>query len=319
MDAAQAQEISSSDPVGRYERALSALFARLGVSPARRRLDDEGDAPLHQLELGAEHDGPPLVCVHGGMSDAASLVSLLALLPGRRILAADRPGHGLSHGIDYGLVPDFRAHAAEHVGRVVGHSGAERVDLLGNSMGGFFACAYALAHPERVRRLILLGAPAGVVRWIPWFLRLMGTAPLNRLLARRGEPTLDGVRSVHRRILVANADRPLDEYYATQAAGAALPGHSLAARTMLECALDLGGWRGRYDIRPALAASPLPTLFLWGDRDAFAPADSGRDLAARMPNAELVELEDAGHLPWLDQPEQAAESIARFLERPDPH
>jgi pimeloyl-ACP methyl ester carboxylesterase len=56
-----------------------------------------------------------------------------------------------------------------------------------------------------------------------------------------------------------------------------------------------------------------PTLFAWGDTDTFAPASSGQELAARMPAASVDVLEDAGHLPQLDQPEALARSLNRFL------
>ena len=60
-----------------------------------------------------------------------------------------------------------------------------------------------------------------------------------------------------------------------------------------------------------MARLPVPTLFLWGDRDAFAPPSIGQDLAARMPSARLVTLPDTGHLPHLERPE----AVAWHLER----
>ena len=54
--------------------------------------------------------------------------------------------------------------------------------------------------------------------------------------------------------------------------------------------------------------------FVWGEKDAFAPPSSGEDLAARMPNARLVAVEDAGHNVWLDQLDACLEPITEFLE-----
>jgi pimeloyl-ACP methyl ester carboxylesterase len=81
-----------------------------------------------------------------------------------RCIAVDRPGHGISYRVDYGEVSNFRADAAAFVGRTLDLLGLERATLVANSMGAFFAIVFALAHPERVARLVLVGAPAGIVR-----------------------------------------------------------------------------------------------------------------------------------------------------------
>jgi pimeloyl-ACP methyl ester carboxylesterase len=58
---------------------------------------------------------------------------------------------------------------------------------------------------------------------------------------------------------------------------------------------------------------PTPTLFLWGTEDAFGGGDVARALVAAMPDAELVLVPGAGHLPWLDFPEQLGQVAADFL------
>src|SRR5215211_5249583 len=84
------------------------------------------------------------------------LAALGGLAPGHVVLP-DRPGCGLSYRIDYRSV-DYRRAAADWVLDLVESTEAERIDLVGNFMGGYFAMAFAIAHPERVRRLVLLGA-----------------------------------------------------------------------------------------------------------------------------------------------------------------
>ena len=65
-----------------------------------------------------------------------------------------------------------------------------------------------------------------------------------------------------------------------------------------------------------LAALEVPALFAWGAKDQLAPADVGRDLAERMSNAQVAVIEDAGHIPHLDQPGAVATAINRFLHQP---
>lgn len=66
-------------------------------------------------------------------------------------------------------------------------------------------------------------------------------------------------------------------------------------------------------LRGELLGLPVPTRFIWGDRDAFDPPSTGADLAARMTDARLEVIEDAGHLPWLDEPQRCAGAIEAAL------
>ena len=62
----------------------------------------------------------------------------------------------------------------------------------------------------------------------------------------------------------------------------------------------------------ALAGIEAPALVIWGPQDPYIPGSFGRAYAERLPNAELVELEGAGHWPWLDRPE-VIDRVARFV------
>jgi pimeloyl-ACP methyl ester carboxylesterase len=55
-------------------------------------------------------------------------------------------------------------------------------------------------------------------------------------------------------------------------------------------------------------------LVIWGRRDPYVPARFGRMYAERLPEAELLELSDAGHWPWIDRPD-LVETVIRFLDR----
>jgi pimeloyl-ACP methyl ester carboxylesterase len=193
--------------------------------------------------------------------------------------------------------------------------GGGPVDLVGNSMGGFFCMAFACAFPERVRRLVLVGAPAGLDRPLPLFLRLWGRPLLGRLIGKMVAATTDP-EALRRRVfrdLVAHPEALDREVLEIAIAAAQQPGAALAARTMLGAVATLGGWRRELMMREAMERLAVPTLFLWGDRDAFAPPASGEALAARMPNASVTVLDDVGHLPQLEAPARVGELIAAFL------
>jgi 2-hydroxy-6-oxonona-2,4-dienedioate hydrolase len=67
-----------------------------------------------------------------------------------------------------------------------------------------------------------------------------------------------------------------------------------------------------------LAVVETPTMLVWGAKDQLAPTHLARDLAERMSDAKLTVIEDAGHIPHIDQPHAVATAINRFLRSPHP-
>jgi pimeloyl-ACP methyl ester carboxylesterase len=74
----------------------------------------------------------------------------------------------------------FRGHAVEFTGDFLNSIGVQRTTITGNSMGGYFALAFALAHPERVEKLILIGAPPMISEHLDPGHRVLGIPGLNR-------------------------------------------------------------------------------------------------------------------------------------------
>jgi pimeloyl-ACP methyl ester carboxylesterase len=295
-----------------FETARIDLYARHGAPIRPLRLTDRAGRTIYALEKGS---GPPVIILHGGGGDASQFATWLRRLPAdRRYIVVDRPGHGLSYSIDYtGLA--YRDEAARFVADIVTAIGADRVTLVGNSMGGFFSLAFALAEPNRVRQLVLLGAPAGVDRWVPPMLRLMGLRGFNRLLFRMMRNPTPAIlrKKLWKRLLVADASKITDEMLEVQIAASKLPGAELGWRTLLESFLGLGGVRPSVLIRDEVSRLDVPTTFVWGDRDAFAAPTSGEGLVKTMPRARLITIADAGHLPWLDDGEACAKAVGDAL------
>lgn len=226
----------------------------------------------------------------------------------------DRPGHGLTSDIDYRGI-DYRQHAVDWMTGVLDGLGVQRADLVGNSMGGYFASVFALAHPARVGRLVIAGAPAGFDRPLPLFLRLWGRPVVGAVCSAMIKSTRTPTQ-MRARVLApmcTHPERISDEACRVKLAATTRPGWHRMIRSMIHAVSDLGGWRPALSIREEMAACAVPTLFAWGDRDSFALPASGHELAARMSNAKVDVLDDAGHLPQLDQPEALARSIEAFL------
>ncbi len=301
-----------TDPA-EFERERLALFERNGFSGTALGLNDGASRSTYAITGGS--GSVPIVLLHGGLSEASEWALVAGRLAGR-VVIPDRPGCGLSYPIDYLEVDDYRAAAAEWVSGLVTSLDSDQVDLVANSMGGFFALAFALAHPERVRRLVLVGAAAGLHTEIPLFLRLWGSRIAGPLIGRM---TIDDPEVLRKRvfgsILVAHPERVPREVLEVAVAASALPGAARAARSMLRAVTTMRGWRPALDLREETARLTVPTLFTWGEADAFAPPERGEAVAARMPNAEFEVMTDTGHLPQIDSPERVAAAVSSFLGR----
>jgi len=165
--------------------AAFGLLVALGVSPDRLAAEVEAryatppsqfvtvdGLRVHYRDRGA---GPAIVLLHGSHSSLFTWEGWAAALsPEHRVISLDLPGHGLT-----GPDPQGRysiAEMADFLDRFLAAIKVERFSLAGNSMGGGVAWHYALAHPDRVDRLILVDAYA-YPQPLPGMLRLF-TLPL---------------------------------------------------------------------------------------------------------------------------------------------
>ena len=154
-----------------FEERRLAAFARRGFVGEGRRIPDQAGGETYVL-IG-EESPCPTVLVHGGVGNTIEWADIAPRLANPPVIP-DRPGFGLSSRIDYRHV-DFRADAARWLLDLTNGLAVDRIDLVGNSMGGFFAIAFAAAHPERVRRLVLSGAAGGLFPKPGLFLQLWAT------------------------------------------------------------------------------------------------------------------------------------------------
>jgi len=282
------------------------LRARLPNHRSRRFRWSGGEA--HCVEAG---EGPPLVLLHGGMGELLQWLPILpALASARRVIAIDRPGQGLSDPFPYDAHVDIYDHAAEFVRCALDALGLEKATLVGNSMGGLWCVAFALRHPERVEQLVLVGAPAGSRRWIPQGTRLFRIPLVRRLLrAAIARGSVKSTREAYGRTLVAHPERLDDELLL-----------ALTLSTQRNLASTWGLWDAVLGpsghLRPEIVIGErwrklsMPVTFVWGEKDAFDTPEHGEELARRIPGgARSIRVRDAGHLPWLDEPELVAAHV----------
>lgn len=263
----------------------------------------------HVLDAG---EGEPLLIFHGGDGEAVNWAPLMAPLQARaRVLAVDRPGFGLSDAFDYRRV-DLRAHAADFVASLLDALGLESATLVGGSMGGFFALAAALAHPERVRRLVLVGFALGTTKEMPLALRIICGVPGMSRLFMRNRGTMEAQKKQYREMFHVDPATVPDLYFQTRIAGLGLPSERGTWARLLRRIAGLRGIRPEVYLGDELPRLTMPTLVLWGERD-MAPPEAGQAATARIPGARFEVLPGVGHFPFLEDPERCARLIAQFL------
>ena len=296
--------------------AQAALLARYAPDTRVRRLAwSKGETQV--LELGA---GPPLLLVHGAMSDACVWMPILPeLARHHRVFAVDLPGHGLADPFDY-TTADMLAVAGAFLRDILDALGLPSANIAANSMGGLWSVVFAIDAPDHVSRLALVGAPLGVNLSLPLpFKVLIHTLRLpfiGQPLARRmmSIPTRDANRKVWGQIAVVHPER-LDN--------ALLDEDVASARRNADSHLGLVrsfGKGGMVDARRRLILGDrwpslkVPTVFLWGERDRFfgGPGE-GDAIAARNPNLRVIRIADSGHFAWIDDPDRVVTEIERFV------
>jgi pimeloyl-ACP methyl ester carboxylesterase len=291
--------------VDTFKEAQARCSARFGYQARSRFIKiAKPQLTLHVLEAG---HGSPVVLLSGG----STVVQFAAPLAGPlsrefHTFAMDRPGCGLSDRLDYRGTPS-REQAVSCIVSMLDTMKLRRVALVGNSMGGFWALAFALARPERVSKLVFLGEVAGSSA------PKQPVAPLPSI-SSAAPPSLEGLRARYAARLVAHVERVPPEVLKAVYAADIIPGYAQSTDTMMQ-QIAHEGIPLTYALRPELKNLKPTTLFIWGDQDKLGPAMLGNEMASMIPHARCEVVKEAGHLPWLDQPELCIRLTRDFLRQ----
>jgi pimeloyl-ACP methyl ester carboxylesterase len=292
-----------------YERILAG-------GSARSRFIEVADRQVHVLELGT---GPPLVLLHGTGNGAGFMLPLLKELRGVSAIAPDLPGVGLSDPID--LRPEgYRGTAVWWLESFLDTLALRDVALLGHSGGAVRALWFALAHPERVERLVLIDPPALPGTRCPLPIRLVATPGLGALLPRLAPPSpktaLQLASAVGEKDTLPRHPDLIDLMVALSRDPVSYESSRTEFRALASplALLSPSGFRRRARVRPdELRRLAVPTLVVWGERDPLGGASVARATTDLMPRGRLAVL-PTGHAPWLGLPRQTAATVTDFLE-----
>lgn len=306
---------------GAYSLAGAALAAKLLARPRdvewekhkasvphneHSRFAEIGGVRVHYQIVG-EDDAPALFLIHGFCASTFvwSDVILRFAASGFRVVVPDLIGFGFSakpRRARYTIEMQARM-----IVRLMDELNIERATLVGSSYGGAIAAACALDAPERVARLVLVGAVANDKVKNQPLLRVAASHVVGDLLS----PVVIDSRRLQRwrmsKVYAAECPHAADE--------ARMRAHHLplrAANTQRAMIRTLRGWSAKR-IEEHAHRITHPTLLVWGERDADVPLADGLRLHARMPNARLVVFRQCGHLPQEEYPREFVKLVTSFL------
>ncbi|MEU4742611.1 alpha/beta hydrolase [Actinosynnema sp. NPDC023658] len=261
--------------------------------------------------------GPLLVCVAGGPRAPGYLEDLGGLSAHRTLLYYDHRGTG-----DSATPADPATYAypalADDLEALRAQLGLADVDLLAHSNGTVVAQAFAARHPDRVRRMVLIGPGTELYP--------EGGHDLGEILASHGdEPWYPDVSQAAFELLKlppdADPERVVDvlDRYAPAAYARWTERQQRHAEVQRKL-LSIPAWTGfaktdadPADVVAALARVTAPVLVVTGDRDGLTGVAVGDLVAAAFPDSRHETLVDSGHYPWVDVPELFCTTVERFL------
>jgi len=272
----------------------------------------------------AEGSGPRALVACNGIGVSTffwrRLSAHFAALEPYTVVTWDYRGHGRSPvPEDPGSITV--ATCARDLWTVADAAGVGRAVLLGHSMGAQVILEAYRLDPERVLALVPVMGAAGKV--LKSFLGVPGLEPLVRLLVEVGAANaalaqrslraalkMPGVWEAIRALGMVHPDLcPREEFepYFEHLSQLDLRGYFALARDLLS-----------HDATDLLEHIAVPVLVVAADRDLFAPAARSREIAAKVPGAELLVLREGTHAALVEQPELVALTLEKFLERTGP-
>jgi pimeloyl-ACP methyl ester carboxylesterase len=290
---------------------------RAEAAPSGGRFVRAADVELFVQEEGPT-TGEPVLLIHGTGAWSEIWRGTMHRLAGAgyRAIALDMPPFGFSARpplADYG--DDAQG---KRILGVLDALGIERATLVGHSFGGRPTMQATFLAPHRVRMLVLVDAALDLQRApgpheSPAALRAVLGAPpvrdalvattltnpmmtarlLSMLVSNRDAVTAERLEMLRRPFVVSGTTARFGEWL--------LP---FATTSETSLATD----RGRY------AGLRMPTLVLWGERDAVTPVAQGRDIAGLIPGARWISLPNAGHIPAIEDPAGFDAALIGFLD-----
>ncbi len=280
--------------------------------PVQEGLRPINGTALYVKRMGA---GEPIVIVHGGpvLEHGYLLPHLAPLADSHELIFYDQRLSGRSApSVDSSSVR--LATYVDDIDALRQTLGLDRMHLLGHSWGGLLAMHYALRYQPNLESLMLVSSmPASVDRWQEEERQIAGQLTRRDSLERDSimatEQFIERAPAAIRELLLFSFKQQFhDRSKIRELELYVPPDYTDRARQFGYLREDLSS----FDLYDELASISVPTLVLYGAAEA-AVASGIMDLAERIPNSKLVIVGDAGHFPFVEQPERFLRAVRDFL------
>ncbi len=328
---ATAATLPTSARPRRWPRIVAALLLALGLLYLLARTPDLPPAELRARYANSESEfvavlpgltvhlrdegprnAPAIILLHGSNASLHTWEPWVEQLKAdHRVISYDQPGHGLTgpHPRDCYTAACF----VEVVEAVAKNRGLAQFVLVGNSMGGWVAWNYALAHPDRLAGLVLVDAsgaplPSDIEPKPPIGFRLARTPGIN-LLMREITPRSMIEKSLHQSVSVQASVTPavVDRYWNLLRH----PGNRRATALRFSAPRTIA-------TPDQLARIKTPTLLMWGREDRLVPVEAANVFHRFIPNSRIVIYDDVGHIPMEEAPYRSVADLTAFVNEVEP-
>lgn len=241
-----------------------------------------------QLAYTRRGKGTPLVLVHGFPLDHHLWDEVVPLLEGTfDLILPDLRGFGESSAVDsFYTMEDY----ASDLAGLLDHLGIQKAAMAGHSMGGYVALAFVRLFPERVRGLGLVAS------------QVLADSEERKQgrYKSAAEVAEHGIGSVVEAMTPKFTPDEKLQAFARESMERQQPAAYIGAlKAMAE----------RVDSAPLLSSFNFPVVLIHGDADSLIPIDRAREVKAALPEAHLIEIRGAGHMPMMEAKEQTAEAL----------
>jgi len=247
-----------------------------------------------RLDIEIVGSGPDLVLLHSLLTDRTSYKALVGRLAGeRRLILVNLPGFGTSSPAE-----PLAGYADAVLGLFDDLDLPSETDIVGNGLGGFVGLTMAVRNGNKFNRLVLIGSAVA----FPEAGRATFRAMAEKAEAAGMAPLADAamLRMFPQDYIHANPGVIADR----KAVFIAIDPHVFAVACRALATLDLA---------PDLDRIRNPVLVVVGEHDSATGSSLGHDLAARLPNAQVIELACAGHAPHMQAPDALIKAIGPFM------
>jgi len=253
---------------------------------------------IYYLEAGAASN-PAVILLHGLGGDMSNWAMTIPALSGKyHVYVPDQIGFGKSDK----PVANYRvAMLVEFLDVFCKKLGVQKATLVGNSLGGWTAAAFAIAHPEKVDKIVLVDA-AGYTpkRW-------GGPEMTKEALAALNPSTTEDFKRLFGLILY-NKAMLTDQFVETALTNKLKRGDGYTINSFIESIL-----RGEDFLDGKTKAIKAPTLAVWGKDDGLTPFGMGKAFVEDIPGAQLMVIDNCGHVPQMEKAAEFNSALLKFL------